>query len=333
MQDLNSTLFYKTKFNISAMNTDDDLLWKIVLHIREWQVGKWNKEYPVVPTQIRKWTALKFGKKLFWNENPDNTRVFIESAHYIDESTNHEYWACDIMEQATPPTGMCAREWHTEIGFEKTSNNTAVFSCVLSYGDVPGFIGPVQDTPGPSIPRLITNILRDSSLKTDIGIDSIPIRERKLLVGNWPDFKDRLINPEREIPYIYITAESFDIESGTPVFPVDPKDVAYNLCGNAIVYYSGDIGIVEENQYMETGGYHCHNGTIYIFYPANPTRTGDDGDDLYKIRYITTEQVTEYGEKETIHMLRRALAQDVNFYDTFFRLDILSLLRILQTTL
>ena len=41
--DLNSTLFYKAKFDIEAIYPDTDLLWKLVCEIRNWMGKKWEK--------------------------------------------------------------------------------------------------------------------------------------------------------------------------------------------------------------------------------------------------------------------------------------------------
>ena len=48
MLDLNATMFYKVKFNIEALDPDKDLLWEIVMHVKEWQNA--NAFLPMVVT-------------------------------------------------------------------------------------------------------------------------------------------------------------------------------------------------------------------------------------------------------------------------------------------
>ena len=44
MTELNTSIFYKVKFNICALNETDDLLWKVIYHIKNWLTRKYNKE-------------------------------------------------------------------------------------------------------------------------------------------------------------------------------------------------------------------------------------------------------------------------------------------------
>lgn len=39
MQDLNATMFYRAKFNIATVSAEQDLLWKVVRHIKECQAS------------------------------------------------------------------------------------------------------------------------------------------------------------------------------------------------------------------------------------------------------------------------------------------------------
>lgn len=76
MQDLNATMFYKVKFHIAAIEENLDLLWRIVLHIREWMNSKWNASWEVVPCDCGCWTKLKYGGRIF---STDEKRVSISS--------------------------------------------------------------------------------------------------------------------------------------------------------------------------------------------------------------------------------------------------------------
>ena len=49
MQDLNATMFYKAKFNIATVGEEQDLLWKVVRHVKECQAAKWNVDSEIIP--------------------------------------------------------------------------------------------------------------------------------------------------------------------------------------------------------------------------------------------------------------------------------------------
>ncbi len=151
MLDLNARMLYKVKFNISPVEKGDDMLWIIVMHIRAWQTRKYNKDGKVIiPTYTPKWSALKNGDWIFSEDN----MVYIESEKFTTDD-NSVYWACRITEKPIAPAGYAPRQWVTEIGFEQRSRDEATLSCVLSYSDRAGFVGPYQEEPKASIPNII----------------------------------------------------------------------------------------------------------------------------------------------------------------------------------
>ena len=82
MRDLNATMFYKAKFNVTAKNPDEcDLLWKLVMDIRGWITGKLNRYgHMIVEADMKRWTAFKMGGKLYDLEG--GNRFFAESLHH-----------------------------------------------------------------------------------------------------------------------------------------------------------------------------------------------------------------------------------------------------------
>ena len=144
MRDLNATMFYKAKFNITTKNTDDDLLWKLVMNIREWITRKLNRNYHIlVETDLQKWTGFKMGGKLY---DLENSNAFFAESVYHQNSTNPEIvsWACRIVEKPAPDPGFAPQEWTTEIGYQASRSGSAEISYVVTYSDAPGFIGPCK---------------------------------------------------------------------------------------------------------------------------------------------------------------------------------------------
>ena len=73
MRDLNSTMFYKAKFNVTSSRPDDDLLWKLVVNIHDWISRKLNRNGHIhVDVDWKKWTYFKGGGKLYDLENSNS---------------------------------------------------------------------------------------------------------------------------------------------------------------------------------------------------------------------------------------------------------------------
>lgn len=143
MLDLNATMFYKSKFTISTVNVCDDLLWEVVLEIRNWMTNKWNyRDDVILPSDIRRWTALKNGDRIF--SKPGENVVYIESEYYKSFEADKQYWACRISEKRKPQPGIAPRQWISEVGYEQEEKGIATFSCVITYSDAAGFIGEYE---------------------------------------------------------------------------------------------------------------------------------------------------------------------------------------------
>lgn len=312
MLDLNATMFYKVKFSISAVQPEDDLLWRIVLHIKKWQVKKWNREKEVIPLDNRYWTGLKKGGTIISEDN-----CIIIKSEYFDDEEGGQFWACSITEKGPALPGYTPRQWVTEIGYEQKDQSSAVLSCVLYYRDVPGFIGLLQEAPSPTTPKLIKCILQDRNIDCYCGIDKIDCTPKELKTGDWFNFWERLIDKRREVPYIFVSP-CVDIDSMEARTLVAPEEVANVVCGNAIVFFSNSIDYAEEMRYLCPSDYSCFGGSIRIYYPEIDTTSKTDH---YRHRYIKALFIEEWGSDCVLQMLRRALAQNANVYDAFFRIE------------
>lgn len=65
MAELNATMFYKVKFSISAAKPDSDLLWKIIMHIKDWQIKKCAKRHLSL-WRFKRLVSLKTGRANFF---------------------------------------------------------------------------------------------------------------------------------------------------------------------------------------------------------------------------------------------------------------------------
>lgn len=320
MQDLNATIFFKAKFHIYATSGEnDDLLWKLILDIRSWITKKLNRPgcHPVIESSLHKWTFFKKGGK-FYDLEPLN-RVYAESVfHQAEDEPSKISWACKIVEKPEVESGYAPREWITEIGYQADTNTSAEISYVVTFSDQAGFIGFCQPVPQASIPNVIKALLRDTKIKCSIGPNQLSYDPIKLKPGDFPTFEKVLFNPDREVPVIYLSPQSSDEEHKCLRLLVDPQKLAENVTANALVYYSDSLDFTREMNYFGNSNYLCSGGAIRVYRPH--IDVSDDSDPRHH-RFIAAHFIEEHGEEKIIDILRRALAQDVHFYESLFRVD------------
>lgn len=308
-------MFYKVKFTISLIDPEKDLLWRIISHIKNWQTRKWNKTEKLLSDSIKDWRDLK--KRSTLTSIDKKTVKIVSDVCYVGEPENSTYWACKIIETPLAKTGFAPRTWVTEVGYEPINANKAYFSCVISYSDAAGFIGECEAIPLPSIPGLVKRIINDKFIESVCGVDKISIRPQVITNGGWMGFWEKLQSEEREIPYIYISPKNNSSNDANSLC-VNPEDIATAVGGNALVFYATDKAVTEEMNYFTPQEFACYNGMVRIYYPK--VKTTDEADYI-RHRYFHHNQIEELGVNTICQILRRALAQDVTFYDKFFRID------------
>lgn len=76
----------------------------------------------------------------------------------------------------------------------------------------------------------------------------------------------------------------------------------------------------ELNYMMPNKHYNCLTGHLRIYFSSIDMKKPDD---FMRHRYITYQEVKEYGENKIIGILRRAFCQDIHFYDSskFIRVE------------
>ncbi|MCM1100702.1 MAG: hypothetical protein NC079_03395 [Clostridium sp.] len=303
-----ATMFYKVKFSIAPVKPEDDLLWKIVMHIKNWQTRKCRKRHVTLPSDPQEWTHLKWGGKL----NAEDNSVWFESVFFAPEDSDAQYWACRVQENFRHEPRYANQQWITELGYEQDHANHAVLSCVVSYSDRAGFIGPYMDVPTPSIPNLILNIVDDQSIHSFCGPDELLRVPQKLKAGEWPDFFQRIIDENRKFPYIFISPQIINYETQETRCLVNPDVLAEKILGNALVFYADNPEFSREMSYMNAD-YACFGGGIRVYQP--------DRQDPTRHRYLSANDIQTFGGEQVIDYLLRAFSQNVHFYDSFFCLE------------
>lgn len=312
MIDLSSTLFFKARFEIAAKQKGLDMLWCIVYHIRDWMSSKWRKRGETIPTDNVLWSKWKMGGRIA----SQNDAVYLQSMYYGAEDGGI-FWACKIKESFPSKKGCAPRQWTTEVGFQAPTTDKGSISVVIYYSDRPGFIGPCEGTVPASIPNLIRRLCEDSRILCTVDSYNLTLQPIHLSPGDFPQFWNVVSAPKRSVPVIYISPRITD--EGTVVNLINPTELANHILGpNALVYYATNLDFSREMTEMCPSDYSCYSGGVRI-YAAQP-HIGDEGDH-YRHRFIPARDILETGSAQTCEILRRALAQDVHFYDEMFRIE------------
>lgn len=320
MRDLNATMFYKAKFQICLDDSQAcDLLWKVILNIRHWITKKLNRNGSViVDNRLFKWTEFKMGSKLY--DCQEKNAFFAESAyHKASDTTEKISWSCMIIEKPTPEVGFAQRTWTTEIGYQSTTPNAAEISYVVTYSDATGYIGPCADIPTSSVPNVIKNLMSDPSLRCRIGQHQLSLSPQKLSPGDYPKFEQLIFDPHREVPLIYISPQKVIPDTISPItFSISPEKVAASVAANALVFYSDQPDFSREMRFLGNDAYGCFDGAVRVYAPHADS---ENKADPYRHRFFLAKEIEEKGEDYVLNIFRRALAQDVHFYVSMFRLN------------
>ncbi len=318
MHDLSSTMFYKAKFTLVTQNDSEDLLWTLICEIKKWLIEKHNQNgKKLIPSDNLEWTRFKFGWKLY--DQMSSHLFFAKSLYHVAKDNPAIIsWACKIEENPEPQDGYAPREWITEIGYQSSQKNIAEISYVVRYSDRPGYLGELSPIPGSSLPRVVRSFLYNSKYICKSGSTALRAHPIHLKNGDYPTFEKILFDVDRSVPIIYISPKPSTEcpEDCTPL--ISPKELARCVAGNAMVYYSTDSSFLQEMQYMCDNKYTCSDGAIRVYQPlmdkSNPN-------DKYRHRIVFGDYIAEHGAQVILDMFRRALAQDVYYFETMFRLE------------
>ena len=346
MHNLNLTLFYKTSFHVRPadpapeITPSDDILWSIVLNLRKWIGGKWERRGVHIDQDLATWSHFKRGtassRRSLTSANADSGPtgdVSLASAATSSDRT-HPLWAASIEESFTEP-GFATRKWVTEIGFTRDENapeaGAGILSIALSYGDQPGYLAPEQDAPEPTIPGIVTRILRDRSLACEIsGITLssadgryVPCMSARELAASDLDGFWRLVNdPTREVPVVLASPCTSVVQDGRTAAPlVDANAIAKTLGPSAIVFTSHDLAFDHEmRSNAPNPNLRCTGGTVRVYVeeprPDNPY-------DHLRHRYFSPAQIKRIDQVRPngfLRTLRRALAADADYWTRYLRL-------------
>ena len=254
---------------------------------------------------LGQWGRLKAGIKADLGD-PDGT-VRFESALYAPEN-GRLLWSCRVTETIRV-TGYADRTWVTEVGFESDSLENGTVSIVLSYGDRPGYLGPLQPDPKPTVPGLINTLNNWASLSCTCSGRRLPLEACELHVGDFDAFWALVSDEGRSTPVVFVSPRYSRLA-------VSPQELARSLGPSAFVFYSVDDEFCHEmRDKLPDRALRCEHGQVRIYSEDAPLS------EAQRHRFFNMRDIDEMGSEAFIGMVRRALAQDVDWYERIVRIE------------
>lgn len=326
MNDLNLVTYFKASFDIRAVQPDDgtDIIWEIVCAIRTWALDKYNTDNKaIVPEDLPRWSWFKNGDVIC--DNDEKKLLYCRPLTFRSQKTGVTYWACIITETPKPPRDHAQRQWLTNIVYRGYENEGRL-DLVIKYRDRAGYIGHYESAPAITVPRVIRLILGNKKLYCHSAGIPLSATPTELKTGDGKMFKNLIFNPARDLPLIYISPRrKSDQSDDVGELLLSPDEVTKCVMGNAFVYYSQSLDFSEEAGYLLGSRYRCDNGNVRIYFPK--IENGGSGDDPRRHRLIYSNMIEEWGSDELFGILRRAFAQNSDFYKRILDYETCSLMR------
>lgn len=147
------------------------------------------------------------------------------------ETLNPEHWAFELIhaDQQTP-----LRLWSVNIGTARVDATTIRFACLLHYGMKAGYIGPQPQTPLPSVPKFIRDILENENFECFKFQNKInpALYDVAIFGGKW--IAEQVCDTQRRLPIlIYVHGLNGEIS-------IDIEELFKKNIGNANFYVISD---------------------------------------------------------------------------------------------
>lgn len=315
-------VFYKCRFQTAPALELADPLWRIVVLVRTWLCGR----HATMCADDDVWrTRVRDGGQC----SSDSGDVRIRSVMCENEEGGGFSWACRVEEidegDDDPVTGgrFAGRTWTTEIGYRESGDDRrGEMGILVSCYNEPRFIGRVKSPGIPIVPDLVYLITGAADLRC--GVAGIPADRLVFEIGGTnPEhsaskFWSLVTAADRTYPIVYVGTD------WTGWLALDPDELNRAIFPNALICNPADADAERRLMATQPAAVRCEWHGVSVFPPTGKPivrENGFDGDAIESIRDNDREQGvshTLWGEDTpdpVIVMIRRALAEDVSFYE------------------
>lgn len=289
----NPQVHYRTLFSIKKSPVSDfnHVFQAVVIHARKWL--KFHSRTKHLSAQI--------SKSWIFHGSPNPLRdndlsISVRTDEYNTETKAADYW---VMRFEHTDSAFKMRKWRTDISLHCLDTENAEFSITVTWFLAKNYFGEIPLLPPSSVPRLVTDILNDSSLYCNIGQKRMNQNSNYLQPGDGRDLYRFIVDASRVVPVILLNLR---LQKNL----VNPDGLQKLILGSGIVYWYDNADVHSELNYewgSESDRYHCPPDTIRVYVPD--VRVDDEYDNL-RHRYF---RLTQY--IETSNRLIDILSQSV----------------------
>ena len=232
------------------------------------------------------------------------------NSHYIRtavaQSQDPREPNCWAMELIHHDSDELSRRWAVEIVLRRTDSGRITLTTVVSNWITPYFIGEYPPPPSPSVPRYISDLVKDPSLKCLKGETRLLSRHELVETHNTRNVYETIKSEKRFVPCVVI---SYHVPSKGPL--LDPRRVGIALTGSANTYFLGSTAVNEELNFYLEHPYDLAQGTIRVFLPGID-RTNPH--DPKRHRYLSESFIAERGGDTIIRYLTNGLCRNASSF-------------------
>lgn len=252
---------YRTRFELYAHGTHDDVGPYVLQVIYNWLCGK---ERKLRTGGEESWLLKRLEETAFdyHVEHPERVSMGCYTSRALLEGTSipasydggmgsgedtklrsiclrdgdeafPRYWAMDYDE---PDGSVELRRWHTSVGIVSHGEHCVVSVRITNYL-LPQYVGDPPSQPVSTTPNFVRDLVTLKGVRALMGSTLVTQRAVKLGLHNWKQFIASLVDKDRELPIILVVTD----RGGKS--PVRLGDLAYKVLGMARVFlidYSDD---------------------------------------------------------------------------------------------
>jgi len=295
---VNATVHYKTAFDI-VLDTPEPMTYVRQI-VRRW-----------CDTKTQCADGLLHRRWFMTGNNPSTEPAhYLINGHQIRTATvpsdNPREPHCWVIEVIHGDAEEVHRRWAVEVVLKQIGTNRITFTTVVSNWLIPFFIGEYPPAPFPSVPRYVSDLIKDRTLQCIKGETSLMPRYSVVKGHHVQALYDSIKSEQRFVPYVVMSHLS---RTGGPL--LDPSRVATALMGSANTYVLDSDAANEEINFYLGKYYDIAPGSIRVFLPGLDKSVPHD---FRRHRWLSESFVTERGDETIIRYLTNGLCRNASSF-------------------
>lgn len=237
-----------------------------------------------------------------WERGSGKLLYRVATASFVsDDVDDPNLWAFRFEH---PDSEFPYRRWRVDVSVETLREDHFRLAVQVLHGIRTGYIGEEPQRPDPSVPGIVSLLLRprhkgEQIWNVQAGSESLTNTPHPFGNGHGREVWDRIEDAERDCPLVLLTRKDGELS-------MDPDQLAEKLAGAASVYAASDDEVNGELRYYAEPNYQCTPGMVRVY---QPRIRPDQALDARRHRFFLPKQIEHLGEKEVRRMLIAGLVR------------------------